>query len=93
MKNTILLLTVALGLCGPAAADEQNLSLSIENMTCAICPITVKTALGKVNGVLSVNVDLESNTAKVTYDDLVTDPQSVAAASTNAGYPAKLLGG
>ena len=73
-----------------APVHVQIASFAIANMTCPTCPITVKTAMSKVNGVRSVKVDLSSKTARVEFDPKVTDAAAIATASTNAGYPAKL---
>ena len=88
MKHMIAIFVFPLGLSGTAIAGEQTVSLSVEKMTCALCPFTVSKALESVEGVTSVDVDYGSNTARVTFDDAVTDVSKVAAASTNAGYPA-----
>lgn len=75
-----------------APATEQTKTFAIQNMTCATCPIAVKTAMGRVAGVKLVKIDFEAKTATVTYDASVTTPAKIAAASTNAGYPAQLRG-
>ena len=75
-----------------AEAASQNAleteTFNIEKMTCATCPITVKKAMGKVSGVSSVDVDFQAKTATVTFDPKQTKASAIAAASTNAGYPA-----
>jgi mercuric ion binding protein len=71
-----------------AAAAEQQQIFTIENMTCALCPVTVKKAMEGVSGVTSVEIDFEAKTATVTFDASVTTAEAIAAASTNAGYPA-----
>jgi periplasmic mercuric ion binding protein len=71
-----------------AAAVEKTQVFAIENMTCASCPITVKTAMKKVDGVSSVDVDFEAKTATVVYDPAIATAEQIANASTNAGYPA-----
>ena len=48
------------------AASPQTVTLAVQNMTCAVCPITVRKALEKVTGVASVKVDLDTKTATVT---------------------------
>ena len=58
-------------------------------MTCALCPITVRKAMERVEGVRSVEVDFEAKTASVAFDATATSAAEIAAASTNAGYPAK----
>ncbi|MGE3289755.1 MAG: heavy-metal-associated domain-containing protein [Geminicoccaceae bacterium] len=74
-----------------ATATERTVTLAVENMTCALCPITVSRAIEAVPGVTSVEVDMDTSTALVTFDDAVASPQHVADASTNAGYPATLV--
>lgn len=74
-----------------ASAAEQNRRFAIENMTCALCPITVKTAMAAVPGVSAVEVDFGRKEAAVRYDDAVTAPDDIAKASNNAGYPASLM--
>lgn len=62
---------------------------TVEQMTCATCPITVRTAMAAVTGVSAVVVDFDTKKATVTFDPMVATPQQIADASTNAGYPAK----
>ena len=71
-----------------AATAEQRQVFAIENMTCELCPVTVKKAMEGVQGVKSVEVDFEAKTAAVTFDPSATTIEAIAAASTNAGYPA-----
>ncbi|VAV88142.1 hypothetical protein MNBD_ALPHA04-1315 [hydrothermal vent metagenome] len=70
------------------AAALATKSFKIDKMTCAGCPITVKTAMKKVQGVSSVAVDYKTKTATVQFDPAVTNTIAIAAASENAGYPA-----
>ncbi len=86
--TTIILLIV---LSGAAFAKEQTVTLAVEKMFCALCPITVSKAMEQVEGVSAVEVDFETKLAVVTFDDATTGWQQVALASTNAGYPSRLL--
>lgn len=76
----------------PAAgmADERTVTLAIDNMTCALCPITVRHAIAAVTGVSEVEVDLQTKTAVVTFDDAESSVGDLADASANAGYPARI---
>ena len=78
----------ALSISAQAASAEQQQIFTIENMTCGLCPVTVKTAMENVPGVTSVVVDFEAKTATVVFDAGTTNIEAIAAASTNAGYPA-----
>jgi len=73
----------------PAGATERSTVLDVENMTCALCPITVSTAIEAVPGVTSVKVSMAEKTATVVYDDAVVGLPAIAQASTFAGYPAR----
>ena len=69
------------------AADPQTVVLDVQNMTCELCPITVKKALDAVPGVASTNVDLAKKTATVRYDPERASVTALVNATTNAGYP------
>ena len=45
------------------AGTLQTITLDVQNMTCAICPITVKKALERVPGVTDAKVDFGKNGA------------------------------
>jgi mercuric ion binding protein len=83
------LLTAALALFSlvAMAATPKTITLDVKNMTCEVCPITVKKSLEKVPGVSAVNVDFGKKTATVTYDPDKTKPDALTRATTNAGYP------
>jgi periplasmic mercuric ion binding protein len=71
-----------------AAAADRTVTLAVENMTCALCPITVRTAIEGVTGVKDVQVDFETRTAVVVFDDADATVQDIAEASRQADYPA-----
>lgn len=71
-------------------AAEQSVLLSIPGMNCPVCPITIKKSLEKVTGVSSVNVSLENKTAVVSFNDKLTDTNSLLNATKNVGYPSFL---
>lgn len=77
---------------GTTTAESQSATFAIENMTCALCPVTVRKAMEGVTGVKSVSVGFENKTATVLFDPAVTDTAAIAAASTNAGYAAAATG-
>ena len=73
-------------------AAAQTKTFAIQKMTCALCPVTVKKAMEGVAGVKSVSVNFGAKTATVVFDPSVTTADAIAAASTNAGYPARVAG-
>lgn len=73
----------------PSLSAEKTVTLAVANMTCAVCPLTVSTAIRGVDGVIEVSVDYESKRASVRYDDTTATWREIARASKNAGYPAE----
>lgn len=69
-------------------ANLTEATFTIENMTCATCPITVRKAMRRVEGVYSVKVDFKTKQAHVSFDPALTTADKIAAASTEQGYPA-----
>jgi mercuric ion binding protein len=89
MKELLAALSLA-AVVGPALAAPQTVTLSVPGMTCAACPITVKKALTKVEGVSQVDVTLEKREAVVTFDDARADTQKLTKATEDAGYPSSV---
>lgn len=72
-------------------ARSARVTLNIASMTCASCVGRVDKALAKVPGVLDVAVNLATETAMITFLEGVIAPKDLAAASTDAGYPASVI--
>ena len=89
MKNLLAALTLAM-LAVPTVAAMKTVTLSVPGMNCATCPITVKKALGKVDGVTKTEVNLEKRAAVVTFDDTRTNLEALTRATGDAGYPSTL---
>ena len=88
MLSTSPVVPSFLGVTSAHAATEQQQIFTIKNMTCALCPVTVKKAMEGIDGVKSVSVDFEAKTASVIFDPAATTIDAIATSSTNAGYPA-----
>ena len=94
MKTKILLFFLTFAFTsGAALAEPRTVTLDIQNMTCAVCPITVKKALEHVSGVQQVTVDYASKTAIVEFDDMVATIDKLTEATQNAGYPTSIKAG
>jgi mercuric ion binding protein len=70
-----------------ALAAPTTVILSVPSMDCAVCPITVKTALTKVKGVSRAEVSFDKREAIVTFDDAKTNAAALTQATKDAGYP------
>lgn len=87
MKTLVSLIALMGALSSPAWAATKTVTLAVPGMTCAACPITVKTALAKVDGVEKTEVSFEKREAVVTYDDAKTTVAALTKATAGAGYP------
>lgn len=85
--SLVTLLSLAGTLPSPATAAARTVTLVVPGMNCAACPITVRTALGRVAGVQDVSVNYAKREAAVTFDNARTGVPSLTQATANAGYP------
>jgi mercuric ion binding protein len=90
MKKILTAIALAAGFSSSAWAASQTVTLSVPGMTCSACPITVKHALNKVEGVSEAQVSYATKQATVTFDDTLTDVQTLTKATSDAGYPSEL---
>ncbi len=90
MKRLATVLTLALAFSAPSWAATKTVTLVVPGMTCSACPITVKKALSKVQGVTETDVNLDKKEAQVTFDDAKTNVAALTQATKNAGYPSSV---
>ena len=70
-------------------ASFQQVVLTVDGMTCATCPTTVKTALEGVDGVHSARATFEPPEAVVRFDPDKVSVDELTAATKNAGFPSQ----
>ena len=87
MNARLWLTLMTIAMTTPAFAAPKTVTLDVPGMTCAACPITVKKALVRVDGVSRVEVDYEKREAVVTFDDARTGVERLTRATADAGYP------
>jgi len=80
----------ALSATNQATQQLEKVTLDVQNMTCAMCKITIRKALEKVAGVKDAKVDFDKKTATVRFDPKRTSVQDLINATTNVGYPASI---
>ena len=67
MKKLICCMLASAACCVTATAAD-TLTVRIKGMRCGECAHKVKTALRKIDGVGSIDFNLERRTATITYD-------------------------
>jgi len=93
MKTRILSFFLAFSVTsGAALAAPRTVTLDVQNMTCSVCPLTVKKALEGVSGVQKVSVDYASKTATVQFDDVTATADKLTESTKAAGYPSTVKG-
>lgn len=88
--NKLVVFAVGTLLTLQAWAASQTVTLSVPTMNCALCPITVKTALTQVPGVRQAEVNFDKRLATVSFDDSRTRVDALTQATEDAGYPSTL---
>ncbi len=90
MRKLLASIALATLVATPVWAAMQTVTLAVPGMTCAACPITVKKALTKVDGVTKAEVNFENREAIVTFDDTKTNAPALTKATEDAGYPSSV---
>jgi periplasmic mercuric ion binding protein len=73
------------------AGTLQTVTLDVQNMTCAVCPITaVKKAFERVPGVTDAKVDFDKRTATLSFDPDKASLAALTKATADAGYPSSV---
>jgi mercuric ion binding protein len=85
MKKLFIAITLA-AITASVWAATQTVTLSVPGMNCAACPITVKQALSKGDGVSLVEVNFEKREVVVTFDDTKISTENLTKATEDAGY-------
>lgn len=89
MKKLILL--AALFYTQGVFSAQRTVTLELIGMYCAMCPLTIRTALDMSDGVESVKVSRDPDKAVVIYDDLETSPDELVKVVVDAGYDATIM--
>jgi periplasmic mercuric ion binding protein len=90
VKNIFLLLLLVFASFS-SYAKQQTLTLNLPTMNCAMCPITIKVALNRVDGVSKTEVSYKTKQAVVSFDDSKVSADDLIKATTNAGYPSTVV--
>jgi mercuric transport protein len=69
----------------------RQATLSVRNMTCGACTVTVKMSLARVHGVRDAKVTLDPPRAVITYDPAKVGSERLIEATTKAGFPSTIL--
>ena len=92
IKQLMLPITLALllGVGFAAHAAQRSVTLELEGIYCAMCPVTIKTALEFADGVQEVKVSRDPDEAVIRYDDARTGPAQLIEVVKKSGYGAHL---
>lgn len=90
MKRLLAMLAALSALGASAAEPPRTVTLDVQNMTCATCPLTVQQVLKRQAGVREAKAEMKTASASVTFDPAQNTPEALARAVTEAGYPTKV---
>ena len=73
----------------PISPQWMAVEYNVRGMTCGGCVYTIGQSLKPIKGIQSFDVDLRGKTVSTVYNaSLISDPQLIAKAITDSGYPA-----
>jgi mercuric ion binding protein len=93
MKRIVTAALTAFLFIAPVWAATRTATLKVPGMTCPTCPITVKKALQRVEGVSKIEVNYPQKEVVVTFDDAKTNEVALIKATANVGFPSQTVKG
>lgn len=66
-----------------------NKVIKVDGMSCDHCNNTIESALAKINGVRTAEVDLDKNEVRVDYNDELVSTKDLHDAIEDQGYDVK----
>ena len=70
---------------------EKTIKIKCTEMSCDACKRSITKSINKLEGIIKLDIDLETKIISVTIDDSKTDSLSVLNAVIGAGYEAELI--
>ena len=90
MNNRLITLSLVLGLIIGCSGEAENKTaeIALNTIQCGMCTDKIASGLGKLDGVVKVDVDLEKKIGKVVYKAGVIDLGVIEKAIAAIGYDA-----
>ena len=90
MNNKLISLSLVLGLIIGCSGEAENKTaeIALNTIQCGMCTDKIASGLGKLDGVVKVDVDLEKKVGKVVYKAGVIDLGVIEKAIAAIGYDA-----
>lgn len=84
-----VLASAAVSTADAQASRTERLTLRLEGMHCGACAERIEDTVGRLEGVVSADVDFEQTRAVVVYDPRRISPSRIIAAIEDAGFRAR----
>lgn len=82
--------TLMLIVTSSAWAAPKSVTLAVPGMTCPTCPVTIKKALMKEQGVSGVAIRYEKKELVVSFDDTKTTTAKIMQSTASVGFPSQI---
>lgn len=84
----LMLLFYSFSLKAEMTYDNRTEEISLTTIQCNMCKKTIEKAVNKIDGVVSITVDVEGKKAVVVFDDTKTTLAAIENAISKSGYKA-----
>ena len=89
-RKAVCASVLALFLAGTALGGETTAKFKVTGMVCSVCQASIQRALRKTKGVENATVDLQSQSATVTYNEGKVKPEQLIKVIEKGGFKAEL---
>jgi periplasmic mercuric ion binding protein len=70
------------------ASKTESVTISIPTSVCGMCKENISSAVEKIEGVISTEINVKKKIAEVKFDPALTSAENIRIAISNAGYDA-----
>ena len=88
IKSIFLAISISFGLFSCSSSNAEEAKISLPTIMYGMCETNIKDAFASTDGILKVNVDLDSRIGQVFYDSEKVSLTQIETAISNAGYKA-----
>ena len=90
MNKKLITLSIVLGFIIGCTGEAENKTaeIALNTIQCGMCTDKIASGLGKIEGVVKVDVDMEKKVGKVVYNAAIVDLNVIEKAIAAIGYDA-----
>lgn len=75
----------------PHVISDKTITIKCKEMSCEGCKREITRSIKTIEGITSIEINLETHLIKVSFDESKTSPKKIIEAIADAGYDSELV--